>query len=150
SVKMESQDPKTLVGDGSCPFAVEDYVQLACVLRRSARLSLKQCGVPVGGVVVNQGGLWTAWDEQGQGPEALKRLVGSHAVAQVEPLSVADIGPRSIKQDWQLLLLQAAVEQDHRWDKERQTVHLSDPDDDIGTALYWRAPVAVVSTFSRH
>lgn len=58
----------------SHPFGLVDYVQLAGMGRRSVVIDVRGHLRGIGRVVIRDGQLWSASDEQGQGIEAFRRL----------------------------------------------------------------------------
>jgi CheY-like chemotaxis protein len=90
------------------PFTATDYVQLACMARRTVALVVERGGQTVGTILCHQGEIWSARDAKGSGPEALRRLlfdvrstVGCRAVDKVEE-------PRNVEGSWQHELMEAA------------------------------------------
>lgn len=92
------------------PFCVEDYVQLACTLRKSVRLTASHADGSAAEIVVYNGELWRVADNRGGGSAAFRRLLGRPCEVQVEHLSEADRGPRNVFSNWEQLLLLAAME----------------------------------------
>jgi len=103
-VKLRSE-----VEEERSPFSVPDYVQLACMGNRDARIVVRLDGRLVGTVVVWQGDLWSAEDPKGSGPAALGRLMFLES-ASIRVVSIEEhqIGERSIHASWQHVLLEAA------------------------------------------
>lgn len=92
------------------PFCAEDYVQLACTLRKSVRLSVRGTAISEAEIAIFRGELWRVSDEHGGGSAAFRRLLGRPCTVQVEVLSEADRGPRNVFHNWEQLLLLAAME----------------------------------------
>jgi CheY-like chemotaxis protein len=89
------------------PFAVVDYIQLACMGRRSVRIEFRNEEL-VGWIAVKDGTLWTAEDRLGTGLPAFHRLAfrrdGDVACSTLRE----DPGPRTLHDSWESLLLDAA------------------------------------------
>jgi CheY-like chemotaxis protein len=89
------------------PFAVVDYIQLACMGHRSVRVDFRADGF-VGWIIVKEGALWAARDNDGTGVAAFQRLAFRRD-GQVECSSLRDDpGPRTIHDPWEGLLMEAA------------------------------------------
>lgn len=89
------------------PFAVVDYIQLACMGHRSVRVDFRASQF-IGWIVVKEGVLWAAQDVQGVGVPAFQRLAFRRD-GQVECSTLReDFGPRTIHQGWESLLLESA------------------------------------------
>jgi CheY-like chemotaxis protein len=89
------------------PFAVVDYIQLACMGHRSVRVDFRADGF-VGWIAVKEGTLWAAQDNDGPGVAAFQRLAFRRD-GQIECTSLReDPGPRTIHEAWEGLLLEAA------------------------------------------
>ena len=84
------------------PFALRDYVQLACAGAHSIRL---QCSGPEvsGEVLILDGQLWSARDAHGSGESAFHRLNTSGNRVQASPQDGAR-PPRDLSDDWERLL----------------------------------------------
>jgi CheY-like chemotaxis protein len=89
------------------PFSVVDYVQLACLGRHSVQIDVE---LTDGGaqVVIHEGDLWSACDEQGSGAEAFKRLVLLKEGTVTCSSLLGPPGPRSITIRWEQLVLESA------------------------------------------
>ncbi len=85
---------------------------MACQLRRCAEISVRYPNGNSGGVIVNKGELWHAWDNLGQGNEAFLRMVGLARVTQIRSLAPTHVSARTIWESCQKLLLQAVILQD--------------------------------------
>jgi hypothetical protein len=95
------------------PFSVADYVQLACMGSRSAKLILVRGGRVVGYIQTWQGHLWHAKDPRGSGVEAFERLLfRSDLRCHVSTLRAEERAPRSILDGWQHVLINAARRKD--------------------------------------
>jgi CheY-like chemotaxis protein len=89
------------------PFSVADYIQLASMGRRSARLQIRQGGTLRGEITINAGEVWSASDARGAGIEAFRRLVfAREALVSCHPLG--ELGPRTIDGSAEEALLDAA------------------------------------------
>lgn len=104
----ELDDRSSPISDS--PFCAEDYVQLACTLRKSVRLSVQGPATAKAEIAIFRGELWRVSDEHGGGSAAFRRLLGRPCTVQVEVLSEADRGPRNVFHNWEQLLLLAAME----------------------------------------
>jgi CheY-like chemotaxis protein len=89
------------------PFNLIDYVQLACLGRRSVRIAIEY-GDEAGQVIVNEGELWSAVDHQGSGPGAFARLafVGNAMVSCFA--MVGEPGVQNITTRWEQMILDSA------------------------------------------
>ncbi|MCB9655713.1 MAG: response regulator [Deltaproteobacteria bacterium] len=110
------------------PFALTDYIQLACMGRHSVNLTVQQGNKRLGEIVVAKGEIWSANDEQGAGLEAFHRIVGKAAGSdgvrtRCEQAS-GDVAPRSIEGDWQGLMFDAV----RIWDEDSRDVEAIIPD----------------------
>lgn len=94
------------------PFSVTDYLQIAAMGSHSVEISLERDDARSGKITVFSGTLWSAYDEQGSGPEAFKRL----ALMPNAYISCSAIrrepGERNIYDSLEHLLLEAAQHQD--------------------------------------
>lgn len=89
------------------PFAVADYVQLACIGRHSVVIDVESGGEN-GRIIINNGLVWTAVDPKGDGVEAFRRLAFARdAVTRVRTLR-EDPGPQTMFGSWESVLLNAA------------------------------------------
>lgn len=88
------------------PFAISDYVQLACTGVHSVRL---RCSGPGGSgeIRIVDGQLWSARDAQGSGAPAFHRLTAAGSRVQAIP-GGDERPPRDLITDWKSLLLQSA------------------------------------------
>lgn len=95
------------VAEADAPFAVVDYIQLACMGRRSVRIEFRNDRF-VGWISVKDGALWAAEDRHGTGVPAFHRLAFRRD-GQVDCSSLRDDpGPRTIHEPWESLLIDAA------------------------------------------
>ncbi len=95
----------------SSPFTPLDYVQLACMGQHSVEIDCVGEDV-CGEIVIRNGLLWSAQDEQGQGVAAFTRLVlAEGALLRVSPAR-EDNRPRVITDSWEQLVLDAMREKD--------------------------------------
>lgn len=106
---METHASNQSLDVETSPFSAEDYVQMACQLRRSAEMHIRYADGRSGGIIVNKGELWHAWDSLGGGDEAFLRMVGNARVTKIRSLASSDRTSRSITQSCQKLLLQALI-----------------------------------------
>ncbi len=94
------------------PFSVADYLQLAGIGRHSVKLEVERDNRVVGQVTVWNGETWSASDELGKGEGALRRLAfstGTH----VRCCSLFEQpGERTLPGQWELVLLEAARQDD--------------------------------------
>lgn len=97
--------------ESDAPFGVCDYIQLACMGRRSVVINVDARGSK-GAVVIHEGTVWTAWDAEGKGLDALRRLAFSRGTA-AKPVALRDApGERTIEGHWEGVLLEAARQAD--------------------------------------
>jgi len=89
------------------PFSVVDYVQLACLGRHSLHIDVEFVKA-TGKVIVWQGELWSASDEQGEGADAFCRLAFSKEGTVICSPMIGEPGPRTIQTHWELLVLESA------------------------------------------
>lgn len=97
----------TSSASGITPFGVADYLQLAGMGRHSVVIDVRGRGV----IVVKDGVLWSARDEQGEGEAAFYRLALLHTDVTCQALQ-EDPGPRTMKGGAEELLLEAARRSD--------------------------------------
>lgn len=98
------------------PFGPADYLQLACLGRHSVVITQRESHAPeqpVGRIVVWRGELWSARDEQGEGPLAFQRVVTRSGMFRCHTLD-RDPGPRQIEGQWEMMLLDAMRLDDER------------------------------------
>lgn len=94
------------------PFAVVDYLQLACLGKHSVAIDVASRDRRRGRIEVVRGDIWHAVDEHGTGPPAFKRLAfGTAAEVTCRTLHGAP-GPRTIEGKWEALLMDSAREHD--------------------------------------
>ena len=92
----------------AAPFDATDYLQLACMCRKSVDIVVHQEAEEVGHIIIRDGELWGAVKGQQQGEEALRELVFATGV------EVSCVGirrpqtKRTIHQSWESILLEAA------------------------------------------
>ena len=90
------------------PFDATDYLQLACMCRKSVEIVMHNGTEELGHILIREGELWSAQMGDKQGGEALRGLVFATG------LSVSCVGirrpetERTIHQSWEALLLEAA------------------------------------------
>ncbi len=93
------------------PFSPIDYVQLACMGQHSVVIDCLG-GDVCGEIFINNGMLWSAHDEQGDGSAAFVRMMLSEgALIRVVP-SRGKLPPRGIEESWESLILDAMREKD--------------------------------------
>jgi len=93
------------------PFSPLDYVQLACMGQHSVVINCVDSEV-CGEIVIQNGVLWSASDEQGHGVPAFTRMVlAEGALIRVTPAR-SNEAPRSIEENWEGLVLDAMREKD--------------------------------------
>jgi hypothetical protein len=93
------------------PFAVTDYIQLACLGHRSVVVDVESRDER-GTIVIWDGAVWDAKDARGSGKAAFQRLAFlPDAVARVRAIREAP-GEQRIRDSWEGLLLDAAREID--------------------------------------
>lgn len=110
------------------PFGVADYVQLACMGRRCARVHVKHLGRSVGTVTVWHGELWGARDRQGAGESAVGRLMfGDAGSVRVSAVHEDELEERTIHAPWQHVLLEAARLHDEAPKSNRSQVRMRRP-----------------------
>lgn len=99
------------VASGSPPFAVADYLQLACLGKHSVV-------VEVGGgfIEVVKGEIWHAQDATGTGLPALRRLTFAGGAEVTCRTLVAAPHERSVEGKWEALLLDGA----RAWDEQQR------------------------------
>jgi CheY-like chemotaxis protein len=105
------------------PFSVVDYVQLACLGRHSVQIDVE---LTDGGaqVIIHEGDLWSAYDTEGTGADAFKRLVLLKEGTVTCSSLIGPPGPRSISIRWEQLVLESARTFD---EAERDRKASSDP-----------------------
>ena len=92
----------------AAPFDATDYLQLACMCRKSVDIVVHQEAEELGHILIRDGELWGAVKGQSQGEEALRDLVFATGV------EVSCVGirrpetERTIHQSWESILLEAA------------------------------------------
>jgi CheY-like chemotaxis protein len=93
------------------PFSPLDYVQLACMGQHSVVINCIGSEV-CGDIVIQNGVLWSAHDEQGHGVPAFTRMVlAEGSLIRVTPARAHE-APRSIEEHWEGLILDAMREKD--------------------------------------
>lgn len=90
------------------PFDATDYLQLACMCRKSVEIVIHKGAEELGHLLIRDGELWSATKGAQQGEEALRELVFATGV------NVSCVGvrrpdsARNIRQSWESILLEAA------------------------------------------
>jgi DNA-binding response OmpR family regulator len=89
------------------PFSAADYLQLACTGRHSVVIHVERADVH-GEIVISDGQLWSAKDDKGNGPPALRRIVFRQDV-EVHCTTLKGVpGPRDVEGPWEAVLLESA------------------------------------------
>ncbi len=90
------------------PFAVTDYVQLACMGNHVAEIAVSWEPHGRGQVVVANGTIWSARDAEGTGLAAFRRIAfRTDAAVEVRGLE-GPLGPRDVEEPWEMVLLESA------------------------------------------
>lgn len=93
-------------------FKPAEYIQLLCIGGHSATVQCFEDEHPLGEILVRDGAVWSAHDADGDGEAALRRLLSNdQAAAMARPLGTNPT-QRTIQRRWEILLLEAAQEQD--------------------------------------
>lgn len=102
------------------PFGVADYMQLAGMGRHSVSIDLEVDGRRVGTVCMVNGEAWSATDERGEGPDALRRLAFLEDAVVTCRTLVGDAGPRTLDGRWEWVLMEAAriEDENHRLESD--------------------------------
>ena len=94
------------------PFAVVDYLQLACLGKHSVAIDVASRDRRRGRIEVVHGDIWHAVDDHGAGPPAFKRLAFGAAAEVTCRTLHGSPGPRTIEGKWEALLMDSAREHD--------------------------------------
>ena len=94
--------------DADSPFGLVDYIQLAAMGGHSVNVTLADIEGREGEVVVHRGQVWAAEDQDGEGRDALMRLLAMKPSTLQCKTCSGDPGPRSIDARWEELVLEAA------------------------------------------
>jgi CheY-like chemotaxis protein len=110
------------------PFGAADYIQLACMSQHSIVIEMLDTDALLGTVVIRDGEIWSARDAQGEGTDALRRLLfNPKARASVYGLDKLQVGNSNISGGWQQVLLDAArihdEEDEQKAHAEKATAH---------------------------
>jgi DNA-binding response OmpR family regulator len=89
------------------PFSAADYLQLACTGRHSVVIHVEGAAAH-GQIVIAEGQLWSARDDKGAGPAALRRLVFRQDVEVHCTTLKGAPGPRDVEGPWEMVLLESA------------------------------------------
>ena len=90
-------------------FRAEDYLQLACMCRKTVEIVMHREAGEVGYLIVREGELWGAVRGEHRGTEAVRRLVFDAADAKVSCVGLRHPDEaRTIYQSWESVLLDAA------------------------------------------
>ncbi|MFK7992100.1 MAG: hypothetical protein AB8I08_39140 [Sandaracinaceae bacterium] len=93
-------------------FKPAEYIQLLCIGGHSAAVQCFESERPLGEILVREGAVWSAHDAEGEGEKALQRLLAhDKAAAMARPLG-ANLTERTIQRRWEIVLLEAAQQQD--------------------------------------
>lgn len=103
----------------SSPFSAADFVQLACMGRHSVAVELKRGSRLAGSIRVAEGEIWSAADETGSGPAALRRILFAGDGLVTCRTLFGTPGPRDVFGGWQELLIDAARIQDEETESAR-------------------------------
>jgi CheY-like chemotaxis protein len=121
------------------PFSVVDYVQLACLGHHSLHIDVEFVKA-TGKVIVWQGELWHASDEQGEGAEAFCRLAFSKEGTVICSPMIGEPGPRTIQTHWEVLVLESARILDEAQHREKMAAATSCPVPTAASAVAARQP----------
>jgi len=114
--------PGTLgCSEARAPFALPDYVQLACYGRHSVAIELSTADGPIGSVTIRDGQAWGAVDAHGGGLEAFVRLL-DQPDATIECGALVSQAPHNLAGSCEWLLMEAARILDERRAGRRATV----------------------------
>jgi CheY-like chemotaxis protein len=117
------------VDDAIAPFAVADYLQLACMGKHSVAIEVTTTGKSRGRIEVVRGDIWHAVDEVGPGLDAFRRLTFAAATEVACRTLRGAPGTRTIEGRWEALLLDTARAHDEAsWDGPAEVEEL-DPND---------------------
>lgn len=89
------------------PFSLVDYLQLAGFGRHSLVIEVSRDGAPLGAIAIVEGTPWHAIDHDGEGRDALFRLL-AHALVDLVCLPIAGTPARNLEGSSESLLLEAA------------------------------------------
>lgn len=99
-------------GQEPAPFSVTDYVQIACLGRRSVVIEVTGPGPRRGTIVVTDGMAWSARDGEDRGETAFRRLVFRPDANVACRALRGDPGEQDLFERWEQLLIEAARVQD--------------------------------------
>jgi CheY-like chemotaxis protein len=117
------------VDEAIAPFAVADYLQLACMGKHSVAIEVTTTGKSRGRIEVVRGDIWHAVDEVGPGLDAFRRLTFAAATEVACRTLRGAPGTRTIEGKWEALLLDTARAHDEAsWDGPAEVEEL-DPND---------------------
>jgi CheY-like chemotaxis protein len=106
----------------SHPFGLVDYVQLAGMGRRSVVIDVRGHLRGIGRVVIRDGELWSASDEQGRGLEAFRRLAFlQNATIACRAAQEAEHVPRDVQGSAESVLLDVLREYDEARHAQRES-----------------------------
>ncbi len=121
------------------PFAVTDYVQLACMGHHVVEILVSWPPRGEGRLVIADGNIWSARDDQGTGLEAFRRFAfRTDTTVEVRGLE-GELGPRDISQPWEMVLLESARLADEAVRKGPEPAPDSPPDSTAAPELATRA-----------
>ncbi len=90
------------------PFALPDYIQMACVGQHSVEVLMHHKGEFYGRIVIHAGQLWSAVDAKGGGKEAVYRMMFAEDLSVQCSALRNEPGPQNITGHWEGILLDAA------------------------------------------
>lgn len=93
---------------GGLPFALADYIQMACVGQHSVEVLLHRKGEFAGRIIIQSGQLWSAVDAKGGGREAIYRMMFAEDFSVQCSTLRTEPGPQNISGHWEGILLDAA------------------------------------------
>ncbi len=112
------------------PFSVADYLQLASMGRHSVCIIVHDCHAErQGEIVIVDGQLWSAQDEEGDGSAAFQRLVLAPSTNIVCEGLGQEHGSKEISADLQGLLLDALRTKDEHGREEASKTAIAGPND---------------------
>lgn len=94
--------------DATSPFSAVDYLQLAGMGGHSVEISVTGPGAQGGSIFVQRGQVWHAEDADGEGREALTRLVNLKPARAACHTSKGSPARRTVEGRWEELVLEAA------------------------------------------
>lgn len=98
--------------DDATPFSVADYLQIACIGKHSIEITVASGDKDLGFLIVANGEIWTAVDQQGNGTKAFQRLVGKAGTTVTCKKLKRKPGDRTLTGNLLYLLLELAQVED--------------------------------------